>query len=410
MFSRLAKISRVAAVLAAALVAAPPSGAVTPFTVTKGAGSGKDQVSLASLKTGGALGATFADVLKRDLDRSGWFEVASSRYGGGIEVAGVATQQGGDTLATRVRVRWNGGSFDWGDTTSGTREARWQAHRLADEMTRRIKGRQGIAATRIALVGKEGRGGRVCICDSDGASLQRFTQEPISPLSPSFAPGGAKIYYTSFSRGYPCIFGVSTRDGRRDPLANFTGLNTGGAVSPDGKFVAAILSHSGNPELYIIDTASRKVRRLTRTPGAAEASPCWSPDGNRIAYVSDVGGSPQVYVIGHTSMNPVRVSRSGSQNVAPSWGADGRIAYASKQGSFRIVVCDPATGETKTVSPDGADWEDPSWAPDGRHIVASRRDGASYSLWILDTEGDSPVKLSLPAGDWRSPDWSGPVR
>lgn len=401
-------IALIAAALA--LAAVPAARAHEPFTISKRAGSGKDQVSLASLQTSGALGNTFAAVLKQDLERSGWFEVAVSKYGGGIEVSGQAVQQGGDSLSTRVRVRWNGGAFDWGDTTSGAREARWQAHRLADEMSRRIKNRAGIAATRIAFIGKEGRGGRICICDSDGAGLQQFPAEATSPLSPCFTPDGATIYYTSFVRGYACIFGVSTSGGRRAPLANFTGLNTGGAVSPDGKLVAAILSHPGNPELFVINTATRRATRLTRTPRGAEASPCWSPDGDRIAYVSDEGGRPHIYVMDSDSKRSTRISGRGSENVAPSWGADGRIAYSSKQGSYRIVVYDPATGDTKTVSPDGADWEDPSWAPDGRHIVASRSDGRSFSLWVLDTEGDPPVKLSLPAGDWRSPDWSGPMR
>lgn len=396
---------------AALALAAATARGVTPFVVEKGAGSGKEPVSLASLQTSGNLGALFASILKQDLERSGWFEVATGRYGGGIEVSGTAAQQGGDALATRVRVRWNGGSFDWGDSTSGIREARWQAHRLADEMSRRIKNRTGIAATRIAFVEKESRGGRICFCDSDGYALQKFQTEAISPLSPSFTPNGATIYYTSFIRGYACIFGVSTAGGKRAPLANFTGLNTGGAVSPDGKLVAAILSHPGNPELFVINTVTRRATRLTRTPRGAEASPCWSPDGNRIAYVSDEGGTPQIYVMDSESKRASRISMRGSQNVAPSWGADGRIAYCSNQdGSYKIVVYDPSNGSTTVVSPQGADWEDPSWAPDGRHIVASRCDGRTFSLWVLDTEGDTPVKLSLPSGDWRSPDWSGPMR
>lgn len=408
MLSKLAKTANAAASFAAALLAVTAS-AVTPFVIEKGAGSGKEPVTLASLKVSGALGNTFAVVLKQDLDRSGWFEVTGAKYGG-VEVVGQAVQQGADTLATRVRVRWNGGAFDWGDTTAGTREARWQAHRLADEMARRVKGRQGMAASRIAFIGKVGRGGCICICDSDGASVQQFSAEKTSPLSPYFTPDGATIYYTSFSRGYPCIFSVNPLTGKRNPLANFTGLNTGGAVSPDGRLVAAVLSSPGNPELYVINTATRKATRLTYTARGAEASPCWAPDGNRIAYVSDEGGTPQIYVMDSSTKRASRLSSRGSQNVAPSWGSDGRIAYCSKQGAYRIIVHNPATGETKDISPDGADWEDPSWAPDGRHIVASRNDGRTFSLWILDTEGDPPVKLSLPAGDWRSPEWSGTIR
>lgn len=403
-------LRRPAIFLIAAAMLAAHAAIAAPFVIEKAAGSGKDLVSMSSLRTGGDFGGLFRDVLAKDLERSGWFENAPARQAAGIEISGSADGRGG-TLSTAVTVRWNGGGFSWGDSTQGAYEARWQAHRLCDEIVRRVKNRQGLAATRIAFVGKEGAGGCICLCDSDGQAVQKFQAERISPLSPYWAPDGSTIYYTSFTRGYPCIFGVASKGGRRFPLANFTGLNTGGAVSPDGKLLAAILSHPGNPELFVINTQTHRATRLTNTPRAAEASPCWSPDGNRIAYVSDENGTPQIFVMDSENKSAARLSYRGSQNVAPSWGAGGRIAYCSKQdGSYKIVVADPATGETAVVSPGSYDWEDPSWAPDGRHIVCSRRDGRTCSLWVLDTEGDPPVKLSLPPGDWRAPEWSGVLR
>ncbi len=392
--------------LVAALVAVVAVAA--PFSVVKEAGSGKDPVSLKGLNAVGDAGVLFKNVLQGDLVRSGWFEVDNGQYSS-LSVSGTATGQGA-SLSTSVNVSWTGGAFNWSQTTSGMREARWQAHMLCDEMVKRIKNRQGMAASRIAFVGKEGRGGMICLCDSDGASLQKFSPEGTSPLSPYFSPDGRYIYYTSFLRGFACVYRVATTGGAREPLANFTGLNAGGAVSPNGRLIAVILSHPGNPELFVVNVGTRKATRLTHTPRGAEASPCWSPDGERIAYVNDEGGTPQIYVIDSETKAAKRISFKGSQNVAPTWGPDGRIAYCSKQGGYQIVVYDPRNGEAKIVSDGRADYEDPSWAPDGRHIICSRRDGRAYSLVILDTEGDAPVKLPLPAGDWRAPDWSSPLR
>ena len=393
----------------AVLFAAGTLCAQTTIKIVKAAGTGKESVSLDELRSVGASADLFKQVLKQDLDRSGWFTVASGSYIS-IRVAGTASGQG-NMLTTNIRVQWPAGSFIWAESTQTPRDVRWQAHRLSDRIVKSIKGVDGIASTRIAFVGKTGlRGGGIYLCDYDGANAVQLTNEQISPLSPYFDPTGQFIFYTSFDKGFPCVFRVPAAGGRRSPYANFTGLNTGGAVSPDGKYIAIILSHVGNPELFVLNLGDRKVYRQTKTPRASEASPCWSPSGSQIAYVTDVTGTPQVYVVDSNTHASKRISFRGSQNVAPSWGPDGRIAYCSKQSGYQIVVYDPKTGSEEVIT-QGTDYEDPSWAPDGRHIICSRKDGpSSYSLYILDTEDKSSVRLSLPSGNWHAPDWSRSVQ
>lgn len=386
---------------------AASSSIAASFTVEKAAGSGKIPVAMDKISISGAHASLFRSVLEADLSRSGYFEKASS--GASVVLSGSASSQG-ESLSTSILVSWQGGQFGWSETSHGTREARWQAHRLCDEMTRRIKNKKGMAASRLAFISKGERGGAICLSDSDGHGLVKFQSEEISPISPYFSPDGKYITYTSFLRNYPCVYKVPSSGGKREPLANFPGLNSGGAISPDGNLAAVILSHPGNPELFVLNLSTKKATRLTFSLRGAEASPCWSPDASSIAYVSDEGGTPQIFAIDANAKKPKRISFKGSQNVAPSWGPDGRIAYCSKQGNYKIVVYDPLDGSTKAITEGPFDFEDPSWAPDGRHIVASRRDGATYSLWVLDTEGDPPVRLSLPAGDWRSPEWSAVLR
>ncbi len=377
------------------------------ITVEKAAGSGKDPVSLADLRCSGDAAMVFRKVLRQDLERSGWFEPREDRSGL-FQIAGTASSAG-STLNTNIRVSWSGGSFAWAESSQTPRDARWQAHRLSDEIVRRVKGVEGMASTRIAFVGKgSGRTGGIYLCDYDGANAGQLTNEKISPLSPYFDPTGQFIFYTSFDRGYPCVFRVPAGGGTRAPYATFVGLNTGGAVSPDGRYLAIILSHVGNPELFVLSVAERKTYRQTHTKNGSEASPCWSPDGRRIAYVSDQGGTPQVYVVDADSHQSRRISYRGTQNLAPSWGPDGRIAYCTRQSGYQIAVYDPKTGSEEVVS-SGADHEDPSWAPDGRHIICSRKDGSTSSLCIIDTRDKSEIKLSLPVGNWRAPDWSRPL-
>ena len=157
-----------------------------------------------------------------------------------------------------------------------------------------------------------------------------------------------------------------------------------------------------------MNLADGALARLTRSPGANEASPCWSPDGRQIAYVSDqVNRQPRIYVINRSGGQGQRVTRSGSQNVAPNWGPHGQLTYATLTGGrFQIYVLDPATGEERQISSGNVDFEDPCWAPDGRHIACTRTENYRSQVVLLDTMGDPYIVLTDGKGDWTSPNWT----
>ena len=374
-----------------------------PITIAKIPGAGKEGLTLAGLRGGGTMGQLFLGTLKGDLERSGWFRVENGAFAA-IKVGG--NIDGTDSaVRTSIEVTWPQGRFTWGESSQGRQGVRQQAHRLSDEIVKRVLGRQGMAATRLVFVGKHD-GSDLYVCDADGYDLARLTQDRVSCLAPYWDPSATCIYYTTFLKGFPCIYRVPAAGGMRQPLAKFAGLNTGGAVSPDRSLMALVLSIAGNPELYVLNLNTRNLTRLTHTAQASEASPSWSPDGESIAYVSDSGGKPQIYTIQARVKTPRRLTFRGSENVAPDWGPDGRIAYCTRQGSYQIAVLDPETGESQLLT-SGPDHEDPSWAPDARHIACSRAEGRGRaSLYLLDTLGDAPVRLLTINGYWVSPDWS----
>ncbi|MCL2104460.1 MAG: DPP IV N-terminal domain-containing protein [Kiritimatiellaeota bacterium] len=368
-------------------------------------GAKKDAVSLSGLNVSGQNGQLFLTTLKRNLELSGWFQIAGAGAGGGITVNGSAADTGGG-VQSNCRVTWGGGqSFTWARASQGTAEVRRQAQELVDEMVRRIRNETGIATSRITFVNRMGSNhAELYVCDADGQGMMQITQDKVALVGPRWAPNKKDILYTSFTKGYPTVL-RHTVGGARKTVANFKGLNTGGAVSPDGTRVALILSFEGNPELYVLDYATARVIRMTNTPHGVEASPCWSPDGRSIVYVSDTSRSPQLYLLDVASRQSKRLTYTGSENVNPDWSAKGEIAYATRRGGgYQIAVMDPAKGDASarilTGAPDRS--EHPSWAPDSRHLVCS--DGST--LYILDTLGDPAVRLINVAGSWISPDWS----
>jgi TolB protein len=287
------------------------------------------------------------------------------------------------------------------------READRLAHKVADDIVEAVTGRKGIASTRIVMVGNRSKAKELYLCDADGGRLTQLTRDRSVSVGPHWGPEGDKIVYTSYLKRFPDVFVIDLPTGKRERIAGYGGLNTGGAVSPDGRDVALVLSKDGNPELYIKNLRGNRLTRITRTPNAAEASPSWSPDGRSIAYVSDQSGRPQVYIVDRSGGSPRRLTSRGTENVAPDWGPGGLIAYSSRTGGrYHVKVIDPNTREEKQVTTDWADYEDPSWAPNGRHIVCGRAENYRSQVYILDTLGDPPIRLLDQTGDWYAPAWA----
>jgi len=373
--------------------------------VTK-AGGDKASVDFSGLSVSADGPArVFAQVLRADLLRSGWFTASAPGRG---EIRLLGSLGGGSGLEARVEaLNTATGRRIFGKSYSvSAAEARRLAHVVADEIVQAATGRPGFAASRLALIGRRGGAKELFVCDADGANLVQVTRDNSISLYPRWSPDRSRIVYTSYVKRFPDVLMIELATGARTRIAGYPGLNAGGALSPDGRFSALVLSRDGNPEIYVKRLADGALTRVTNTPRAAEASPSWSPDGTQLVYVSDVSGRPQLYIVGRDGGAPRRLTLRGSENVAPDWGPGGKIAHATRVGSaFQLSITDPATGETVPLALDAADWEDPSWARNGRHLAAIRRDARGSAVYLVDSMGDAPLPL-LTEGDWFSPAWS----
>lgn len=377
--------------------------------VTKGAGQ-KTSLDLSAFQTApGGAAALFRKTLQEDLIRSGWFTIPAAGRGE-LSLEGECEESGGSLRAVvRVLQAATRRSVLSRNYPAPAAEARRLAHRVADDIVQAVFGRPGMASARLVLVGNRTGAKELYLCDADGQGLVQLTRDHNISLSPRWSPDGRFITYTAYLKHYPDVYSIEVASGKRQRLASYAGLNTGGAISPNGRDIALILSRDGNPELYVRPVAGGPLSRLTNTPRAAEASPCWSPDGNRIVFVSDQAGTPQLYVIARAGGRPERLTSRGAENVAPDWGANGWIAFSSRVGGrYQLCLIHPDTKELRTVAADDADYEDPSWAPDGRHLACSRSTRYRSSIYLVDTLGDPPLVLVNTTGDWFSPSWSPP--
>jgi serine/threonine protein kinase len=228
------------------------------------------------------------------------------------------------------------------------------------------------------------------------------------------------------------------------PLTDFEGVQTGPAISPDGKFVAFISDRSGAFDIWLIQSNGSSLANLTkgrigdaRAPlraigfsgdgseiwsggtearrlmlwpliGGAQhnflddrvAEVAWSPDGSRLVYHTWEPGDP-TFVADHNGANRRQIVQNepGLHNHFPIWSKDGRWIYFARGR--------PATHEMDLwrISPDGGQPEqlthlniDVAYPTpiDEQTIlfVAHNENGAGPWLWAFDAKSRTSRRVS----------------
>jgi TolB protein len=290
---------------------------------------------------------------------------------------------------------------------------RMAVHAAADEIVRWATGDPGSAATRIAFV-LEARDNakEIYVIDYDGENVQRLTSDGAIALSPTWAPDGSRLAYTSYRSGAPLLYERDLTTGRDRLISDRDGINITPVYSPDGTTIAFATTVSGNTE---IATYNRErnccLEQHTRGRQFDSLSPTYSPDGRQFAFVSNRLGEPHIYVMPVGGGEPRLISDYAfggrGYNVSPDWSPRGnQIVYQTRQnGTLQIALADLDRGTRRLLTNEGNN-EDPSWAPDGRHVVFSSRDreGAG-GLFIVDTVSGRVRPLLRGAG-YGLPAWS----
>ncbi|MBR4616761.1 MAG: PD40 domain-containing protein [Kiritimatiellae bacterium] len=385
------KIFFVAAFAAVAAVAAP----VFAATVVDVTGTGVEKIGVSVNVDGDPA---FSKSLVKNLDLTGCFQLSKNAS---VKVTG--------SVGSSVRVEGRGKALTLPSSAADAKSARMEARMLADKMSEIYAHQKGFACDRIAFVTRKGASvSELCACYPDGYDIVQLTSDGKTVVGPRWN-GKGSLYFTGIRDSGPQIFEYAMDTGRSLLKWSFRGLATGAVPSPDGRRVAIILSIHGNPELYIIDIASRSWTRLTTTPYASEGQPSWSPDGRHIVYVSNESRKQHLYVIDVATKRSSVLTKDGSQNADPDWGADNRIAFVTKrrEGGYIAVIDMNGSNRTPQLVGDAGAWEHPSWSRDGRHVVAER----DKALFVVDTTppekgGDKPKQLFLNAGSWINPSWS----
>ena len=195
------------------------------------------------------------------------------------------------------------------------------------------------------------------------------------------------------------------------------------AWSPEGNRIAFVSNRTGQPQVHIIATASRRVVRVPGTGGATSVT--WMPDGRRIVFrvprsilvspgekgeqvfLTNVDGGPKVMVLENTDFPGYGVGVSPDGNL---------LAYTGGDVSTTTLFITNLRGLTKhqfEIPSGGGSYPNPSWSPDGKYVALSGplAGGVAPGLFpprgaiqVVDLRSGKTRTLSLLPG--RHPSWS----
>ncbi len=271
-------------------------------------------------------------------------------------------------------------------------------YRAADRAVERTLGLPGFFSGEVAFISDRTGHAEVYLTDTLFRSARQLTRDRSQCLSPDLSPDGNTVLYTSYhGTGFPDIYRIDLRTGKRSLFAGFKGTNTGATFSPDGTRVAMILSGSGNSELYLGNRSGSGLQRLTRSE-SLEADPSWSPDGRRLLLTSDKMGRPQIYTMDLEGRSVSRVRTDISRHCSePAWNPrdEDQIAFtAAVGGSFEVVLFRFSEGRSRVVSKGVGDAVHPAWLADGRHLLYTERTPRYSRIMILDTKTGKRFRFS----------------
>ena len=303
-------------------------------------------------------------------------------------------------------------------TPAGENAVRLVAHQWADMVIEALGGGiRGVSQTKIAFVSdRAGRGVKeIWVMDYDGHNQFQLTTVRDLALTPSWAPDGERIAYTTWERNKADVAIISRIDRRGYAFAEFQGTTTTPSWSPDGTQIAFSSSMEKvrgqpDPEIYVSDAQGRNPRRLTTSRGV-DTSPAWNPrTGEQIAFVSDRGGSTQIYIVDARGGNVRQIVEGGGSAVNPAWSPDGQtIAFAWQRRGTRnydIYLHDLASRRNVQLTKNVRNNERPTWAPDGRHLAFESNRSGRRHIYSMLADG-TKVRQLTHEGNNVGPAWSG---
>jgi Tol biopolymer transport system component len=192
-----------------------------------------------------------------------------------------------------------------------------------------------------------------------GGEATRLTRTAASETMPALSRDGQRLAYINNASGLARVWLAAGDGGGGAPAAPSFGdgfaLDASPSWAPDGSRIAFTSTEAGSPDVYGLAPGGTPVRLAGG--GSLELEPAFSPDGRFLAFTSDrAGGGVTRIFLTELSTGAVTRLTFGTRSVGqPAWTADGRLVFTeftTTGGQLRWI--DPATPTVEHAIPTGA--------------------------------------------------------
>jgi TolB protein len=188
---------------------------------------------------------------------------------------------------------------------------------------------------------------------------------------------------------------------------------SGGLPGVASTQIAFVSSRTGTKEIWVMDYDGANQRPLTSLKSIS-LTPRWSPDSSRIAFTcfAPANGvvSPQICMYSVDSGKTISFPRFRGTNSSPAWSPDGSqlVFSSSMPGTPEIYVTDSNGSHPKRLTFSNAASTSPAWNPKTGQSIAFVSDrGGVPKLYLMNADGTSIQELDLPdKGYLIDPSWS----
>ena len=298
-----------------------------------------------------------------------------------------------------------------------------------------------------------------------GAPRNLTEDSPTDDTQPAYSPDGEWIAFRSERQGG----GIFVMGATGHPVRKIADQGYYPDWSPDNQEIIYSSAKVSNPfargnnvKLYGVNVSSGQTRIIEAGPDAVQAR--WSPNGKRIAFwASNSAAQRDIWTVSARGGDPVPLTNDAAVDWNPVWAPDGKFIYfiSNRKGApslWRVPVNETtgqATGEPEAIiGPLAQSWQfnlardgrrlvfveklareniyainfdpakyetvgehipllegtkhssSPDVSPDGQWLTYYSRGETNEDIYIIKTDGTSPVQLTNDAFNDRLPRWS----